>query len=167
MATNLPVSIDAASIMSKWLGEAEKNVSKLFTEARKLLDKGDPVIIFIDELDSILGSRTNEVGGETRVRNQFLKEMDGIRGQGERRAPLHGGGHEQAVVSRLAVPAQVPEAHLHPSPELRREDVDVQELHRAHQRRPGDKPGGPLEDLRRATRAPTSGTSARAGSCGW
>ena len=36
------ISIDAASIMSKWLGEAEKNVSKLFTEARKLLDKGTP-----------------------------------------------------------------------------------------------------------------------------
>jgi hypothetical protein len=76
------ISIDAASIMSKWLGEAEKNVSKLFTEARKLLDKGDPVIIFIDELDSILGSRSNEVGGETRVRNQFLKEMDGIQDKG-------------------------------------------------------------------------------------
>jgi len=76
------ISIDAASIMSKWLGEAEKNVSKLFTEARKLLDKGSPVIIFIDELDSILGSRSNEVGGETRVRNQFLKEMDGIQDKG-------------------------------------------------------------------------------------
>jgi ATPase family associated with various cellular activities (AAA)/Vps4 C terminal oligomerisation domain len=76
------ISIDAASIMSKWLGEAEKNVAKLFTEARKLLDKGSPVIIFIDELDSILGSRSNEVGGETRVRNQFLKEMDGIQDKG-------------------------------------------------------------------------------------
>jgi hypothetical protein len=76
------ISIDAASIMSKWLGEAEKNVSKLFAEARKLLEKGSPVIIFIDELDSILGSRTNEVGGETRVRNQFLKEMDGIQDKG-------------------------------------------------------------------------------------
>src|SRR5580700_3317469 len=76
------ISIDAASIMSKWLGEAEKNVSKLFTEARKLLDKGSSVVIFIDEIDSILGNRTNEVGGETRVRNQFLKEMDGIQDKG-------------------------------------------------------------------------------------
>jgi SpoVK/Ycf46/Vps4 family AAA+-type ATPase len=69
--------------MSKWLGEAEKNVAKLFTEARKLLDKGDPVIIFIDELDSLLGTRSNEVGGESRVRNQFLKEMDGIQDKGK------------------------------------------------------------------------------------
>jgi hypothetical protein len=77
------ISIDAASIMSKWLGEAEKNVSKLFTEARKLLDKGSSVVIFIDEIDSMLGARTNEVGGEARVRNQFLKEMDGIQDKGE------------------------------------------------------------------------------------
>jgi SpoVK/Ycf46/Vps4 family AAA+-type ATPase len=77
------ISIDAASIMSKWLGEAEKNVAKLFTEARKLLEKGDPVIIFIDELDSMLGQRSNEVGGEIRVRNQFLKEMDGIQDKGK------------------------------------------------------------------------------------
>jgi SpoVK/Ycf46/Vps4 family AAA+-type ATPase len=77
------ISIDAASIMSKWLGEAEKNVAKLFAEARKLLEKGDPVIIFIDELDSMLGQRSNEVGGEIRVRNQFLKEMDGIQDKGK------------------------------------------------------------------------------------
>lgn len=77
------ISIDAATIMSKWLGEAEKNVAKLFNEARKLLDKGDPVIVFIDEIDSLLGSRSNEVGGEVRVRNQFLKEMDGIQDKGK------------------------------------------------------------------------------------
>jgi SpoVK/Ycf46/Vps4 family AAA+-type ATPase len=77
------ISIDAASIMSKWLGEAEKNVARLFSEARKLLEKGDPVIIFIDELDSMLGARSNEVGGEIRVRNQFLKEMDGIQDKGK------------------------------------------------------------------------------------
>jgi SpoVK/Ycf46/Vps4 family AAA+-type ATPase len=76
------ISIDAATIMSKWLGEAEKNVAKLFAEARKLLEKGSPVIIFIDEIDSLLGSRSNEVGGEVRVRNQFLKEMDGIQDKG-------------------------------------------------------------------------------------
>lgn len=77
------ITIDAASIMSRWLGEAEKNVAKLFNSARKLLDKGRPVIIFIDELDSLLGSRDQEVGGEVRVRNQFLKEMDGVSDKGK------------------------------------------------------------------------------------
>lgn len=65
--------------MSKWLGEAEKNVSKLFRSARKLHDsEGIPVLLFIDEIDSLLGSRNSDVGGEVRVRNQFLTEMDGI-----------------------------------------------------------------------------------------
>ncbi|HKW05740.1 MAG TPA: AAA family ATPase [Nitrososphaerales archaeon] len=78
------ITVDAASIMSKWLGEGERNVAKLFNSARKLLEKdAKSVIVFIDELDSILGSRTNEVGGEVRVRNQFLKEMDGISDKGK------------------------------------------------------------------------------------
>ena len=52
------ITVDAASIMSKWLGEGEKNVAKLFNSARKLLEKeAKSVIVFIDELDSILGSR--------------------------------------------------------------------------------------------------------------
>ena len=76
------INVDAASMMSKWLGEAEKNVSKLFSMARKLHDsEGVPVLIFVDEIDSLLGNRSSEVGGEVRVKNQFLTEMDGINGK--------------------------------------------------------------------------------------
>ncbi|RJS76627.1 AAA family ATPase [Candidatus Bathyarchaeota archaeon] len=71
------ISVDAASIMSKWLGEAERNVARLFNTARKAAAEA-PAIIFIDELDSLMGIHRLEVSGETRVRNQFLKEMDGI-----------------------------------------------------------------------------------------
>jgi SpoVK/Ycf46/Vps4 family AAA+-type ATPase len=77
------VSVDAASIMSKWLGEAEKNVAKLFNQARNTASNGRPAILFIDELDSLIGMHSNEVGGETRVRNQFLKEMDGVMDKGK------------------------------------------------------------------------------------
>jgi SpoVK/Ycf46/Vps4 family AAA+-type ATPase len=77
------VSIDAASIMSKWLGEAEQNVAKLFGSIRKSAVEGKPSIVFIDELDSLMGKHSNEVGGEIRVRNQFLKEMDGIVDKGK------------------------------------------------------------------------------------
>jgi len=71
-------SIDAASIMSKWLGESEKNVSELFISARRTSTDGKPAIIFIDEIDSLVGIRGDEVGGEVRMRNQFLKEMDNV-----------------------------------------------------------------------------------------
>ncbi len=76
-------SIDAASIMSKWLGEAEQNVAKLFGSARKSAIDSKPAIVFVDELDSLMGQHSNEVGGEIRVRNQFLKEMDGIMDKGK------------------------------------------------------------------------------------
>jgi SpoVK/Ycf46/Vps4 family AAA+-type ATPase len=73
------INVDAASMMSKWLGEAEKNVSKLFSMARKQNENENaPVLLFIDEIDSFLGTRNSEVGGEVRVKNQFLTEMDGI-----------------------------------------------------------------------------------------
>jgi SpoVK/Ycf46/Vps4 family AAA+-type ATPase len=77
------LSVDAASIMSKWLGEAEQNVAKLFGSVRKSAQEGKPAIVFIDELDSLLGKHSSEVGGEVRVRNQFLKEMDGIVDKGK------------------------------------------------------------------------------------
>jgi len=78
------VSVDAASVMSKWLGEAEQKVAKLFNQARKTASNGRPAILFIDELDSLIGVHSNEVGGETRVRNQFLKEMDGVMDKGKK-----------------------------------------------------------------------------------
>ena len=78
------MNVDASTIMSKWLGEAEQNVSKLFKSAKNMLEEGNAsVVIFIDEVDSLFGKRDQEIGGESRVRNQFLKEMDGIDDKGK------------------------------------------------------------------------------------
>jgi len=77
------ISVDAASIMSKWLGEAEQNVARLFATIRKTATEGRPAIVFIDELDSLIGKHSSEVGGEVRMRNQFLKEMDGVIDKGK------------------------------------------------------------------------------------
>ena len=45
--------------------------------------EGKPVILFIDEVDSLLGDRNSEVGGEIRAKNQFLSEMDSVNGKGK------------------------------------------------------------------------------------
>ena len=71
-------NVDAATIMSKWLGESERNVAHLFESARKTSESNVAAIIFIDEIDSLVGIRSEEVGGEVRMRNQFMKEMDSI-----------------------------------------------------------------------------------------
>jgi len=81
--------IDASMILSKWLGESEKNVATLFRELRAIASRGTPVILFIDEVDSLLGIRSQEVGGEARVRSQFLKEMDGLQDKSSSKLPLY------------------------------------------------------------------------------
>ncbi|MHA1754876.1 MAG: AAA family ATPase, partial [Candidatus Odinarchaeia archaeon] len=69
-------SADAATLVSKWLGESEKMVKTLFKMARK----SAPSIIFIDEVDALTTTRDNEeVGGERRLKTQLLIEMDGIK----------------------------------------------------------------------------------------
>ncbi len=68
-------TISASSITSKYHGESEKLVQGLFAVARSV----QPSIIFIDEVDSILSSRSsNEHEATRRVKTEFLVQMDGI-----------------------------------------------------------------------------------------
>ncbi len=82
------IDVSPATIMSKWLGEAEKNVRRVFKVAREIASKGTPVIIFIDEVDGLLQQYTEEVGGEARTKNQFLMEMDGLIAKVSNQLPL-------------------------------------------------------------------------------
>ncbi|XP_061344665.1 uncharacterized protein LOC133290580 [Gastrolobium bilobum] len=70
------ISISVSSIISKWYGGAEKNVRALFTVAAKVA----PTIIFIDEVDSILGQRTRAGQNETMrsIKNEFMIHWDGL-----------------------------------------------------------------------------------------
>eukprot|EP01102_Stenamoeba_stenopodia_P007640 TRINITY_DN2152_c0_g1_i1.p1 TRINITY_DN2152_c0_g1~~TRINITY_DN2152_c0_g1_i1.p1 ORF type:complete len:451 (-),score=113.56 TRINITY_DN2152_c0_g1_i1:88-1440(-) len=68
-------SISSADLMSKWLGESEKLVRNLFDMARK----SKPAIIFIDEVDSLCGSRNeNDSESAKRVKTEFLVQMNGV-----------------------------------------------------------------------------------------
>jgi len=67
--------IDAADIMGKWVGEAEKNVAKLFSEARR----HSRCVVFIDEIEALLPKRSqNNSTVMKRVVPQFLSEMNGV-----------------------------------------------------------------------------------------
>ena len=67
-------SITQADIISKWVGESEKNIKKIFDEARKY----KPSIIFIDEIDAIVSKRGDgDTYGDKTV-NQILQEIDGV-----------------------------------------------------------------------------------------
>lgn len=76
-------------LISKYLGESEKRVERLFSKAREITKNGRPVILFFDEVDSVMGVRDSEVGGEVRARNQLLTEMDGVLTKGFERMYLY------------------------------------------------------------------------------
>lgn len=74
------ISINGPEIMSKFYGESEKKLRKLFIEA----EEKAPSIIFIDEIDAIAPKRETVTGEvERRVVAQLLALLDGLHGRGK------------------------------------------------------------------------------------
>ena len=69
-------AVKGSDIVSNWVGESEKNINSLFEEA----NKQDRAIIFIDEMDSLLGKRGQDIHNDKRV-NEFLQQIDGFSGR--------------------------------------------------------------------------------------
>jgi transitional endoplasmic reticulum ATPase len=64
-------------LLSKWYGESEQQIARLFNRARQVA----PTIIFFDELDSLVPARGGGLGEPQvteRVVNTILAEMDGL-----------------------------------------------------------------------------------------
>eukprot|EP00062_Callorhinchus_milii_P002198 gi/632938157/ref/XP_007903959.1/ PREDICTED: spermatogenesis-associated protein 5-like protein 1 [Callorhinchus milii] len=96
------LSLSGADLFSPFVGDSEKILAQVFRQARA----GAPSLLFLDEIDSILGSRSQDAkdgrGVHERVLSVLLNEMDGIglavterRGAG-RKGPLHEGGGQLA-----------------------------------------------------------------------
>ena len=69
------ISVKGPEVLSKWFGESEQRIRKLFMKAKE----SSPCIIFFDEIDSISAARGNSVSDAgDRVVNQLLTELDGF-----------------------------------------------------------------------------------------
>ncbi len=71
------IATKSSDLLSKWVGESEKQVSKLFKRARQVA----PTVIFIDEIDALAPARGGSFGDSNvteRVVNTLLAEMDGL-----------------------------------------------------------------------------------------
>lgn len=71
------LSVSGADLYSPYVGDSEKALAQLFRQARAC----SPCILFLDEIDSLIGSRSNSQtpnSVQTRLLSVLLNEMDGI-----------------------------------------------------------------------------------------
>jgi transitional endoplasmic reticulum ATPase len=70
------ITVDSASLLSKWLGESEKSLRQVFSKARQAA----PCVLFFDELDALAPARGRDLSGGSldRLVGQLLSELDGL-----------------------------------------------------------------------------------------
>jgi transitional endoplasmic reticulum ATPase len=70
------IAVKGPELLSKWVGESEKAVRKIFEKARQT----SPSIVFFDEIDSLAPTRgaSSDSHVTERIVNQLLTEMDGM-----------------------------------------------------------------------------------------
>ena len=68
--------IKSSDILSKWVGESERNINSLFEATRNV----ERAIIFVDEMDSLFAQRGRDIHNDKRV-NEFLQQIDGFVGK--------------------------------------------------------------------------------------
>ncbi|GAQ79721.1 AAA-type ATPase [Klebsormidium nitens] len=105
------INISVATIASKWFGEGEKYVKAVFTLASKLA----PSIVFIDEVDSMLGRREKPGEHEAmrKIKNEFMANWDGLRTKDRERVLVLAATNrpfdlDEAVVRRMPRRLMVP-----------------------------------------------------------
>ncbi|XP_076915850.1 uncharacterized protein LOC143575331 isoform X2 [Bidens hawaiensis] len=98
------INISMSSITSKWFGEGEKYVKAVFSLASKI----SPSVIFVDEVDSMLGRRENPSEHEAmrKMKNEFMVNWDGLRTKDKERVLVLGATNrpfdlDEAVIRRL------------------------------------------------------------------
>mmetsp|Transcript_19239 Transcript_19239/g.25343 ORF Transcript_19239/g.25343 Transcript_19239/m.25343 type:complete len:452 (+) Transcript_19239:162-1517(+) len=73
-------AVSSSDLVSKWQGESERLVRNLFELARE----AGNAIIFIDEVDSLCGSRSEgENDSARRIKTEFLVQMQGVKNTGD------------------------------------------------------------------------------------
>ncbi|KAL5218989.1 hypothetical protein ABZP36_019673 [Zizania latifolia] len=98
------INISMSSISSKWFGEGEKFVKAVFSLASKIA----PSVIFVDEVDGMLGRRENPGEHEAmrKMKNEFMVNWDGLRTKDKERVLVLAATNrpfdlDEAVVRRL------------------------------------------------------------------
>ncbi|KAM0998437.1 hypothetical protein ACFX2I_008176 [Malus domestica] len=98
------INISMSSITSEWFGEGEKYVKAVFSLASKIA----PSVVFVDEVDSMLGRRENPGEHEAmrKMKNEFMVNWDGLRTKDKERVLVLAATNrpfdlDEAVIRRL------------------------------------------------------------------
>lgn len=104
------IVIKASTILSKWYGETNKMISAIWTLAYKL----QPTILFIDEVDALLGSRnSSEHEATTAMKTEFMQLWEGFETDFESNVVVLGATNKKfslddAVLRRFSLQYEVP-----------------------------------------------------------
>jgi proteasome-associated ATPase len=76
------INIKGPELLSKWVGETERQIRTIFNKAKEKAHEGMPVIIFFDEMDSLFRTRGSGISSDTEstIVPQILAEIDGVEG---------------------------------------------------------------------------------------
>jgi SpoVK/Ycf46/Vps4 family AAA+-type ATPase len=75
------INVSGPELLTMWVGETEHKIRKLFEKARRASGPYTPVIIFLDEIESMFQTRGTGISTdiEKTIVPQFLAELDGVR----------------------------------------------------------------------------------------
>ena len=74
------LNIKGPELLSKWVGETERQIRLIFQRAKEKASEGVPVIVFFDEMDSLFRTRGTGISSdvESTIVPQLLSELDGV-----------------------------------------------------------------------------------------
>jgi len=72
--------VKGPELLNKYVGESERQIREVFAKARDKAAKGNPVIVFFDEMDALFRTRGSGISSdmESTIVPQFLAEIDGV-----------------------------------------------------------------------------------------
>lgn len=93
-------SIKPSDLMSKWVGDAEKNVAQLFEQ----LYANDRAVLFLDEIEALMPKRQgNSSTVMARLVPEFLAQLDGFEKNDERCVMVIGATNEPWCLDRAVL----------------------------------------------------------------
>ncbi|HEY2343826.1 MAG TPA: AAA family ATPase [Chthoniobacteraceae bacterium] len=108
------ISVAITDILSKWLGESERQLHEIFEVARRRA----PTVIFMDEADALAVNRNQASSLTAPIVNVLLTELDGIAGRNENLMVLAATNAPWRIDNALRRPGRFDRVVFVPPPDL-------------------------------------------------